>query len=447
MDEELRLQLLRAAVRDRTFLKTCAADVDPEDFPLGEEKLVARCALEFYVTYGDPIGPMLRSSVQEAVEKNGHAKPDGKKLRELLDVIQKQLTEPVSSEALKDRVKKLKQHKFYSTAMDEILAADQAGQFNAEMLASIVERAQHVLADGPRATDYFLPEELKKRIARRTEAMKHKHFPSINIRPLERQIKIIGRGMLGLVIAPYGTGKSMLLIHIAAAYAALGLNVLFFTLEDPKEEVEDRMDAAATGILIQNLAKVPIKLKNKFKNWLKAITGRIKIVDGTGGGISVSKMEQTWRREKQEGFTADAVIVDYDDEIECEKQFKGESARRFEFAEIYRRLRKMAVNTDTILWTASQAGRQAEGKMIVTGKDIAEDISKARKCFFAVAIGTDKDEPDKKYLNVVKHKMDKSKFWVEIYSSYDRGLFYDHEKTQAAEKKKKEIIQQIQQLL
>jgi hypothetical protein len=194
-----------------------------------------------------------------------------------------------------------------------------------------------------------------------------------------------------------------------------------------------------TGTPLSELIQLPQDVRSKLDQKLEEYNGRIKIVDGTMGGISISKVEQIWRQEKQEGFTADAVFIDYDDEIECEKPFKGESARRFEFAEIYRRMRRAAVNTDAIWWTASQAGRSAEKKKIVEGKDIAEDISKARKCFFAMAIGVDSKDKHKKYLNVVKHKLDRSRFFVSIYSDYENGLFYDYDRSKTLEKKKKQL--------
>jgi hypothetical protein len=438
-DEDLRLQILRVCVRDRQFLKSSYAEVDPEDFEELEERLILDCSLKFYDTYQEPIGPMLRSTVLAALEKNGDGvqqkKVDKKKLRLLMDSIQKQQLEPVSVQALQDRVKELHKNRFFQVALNEVLAAEQQGTLSVDLFAGLVEKAGKELKTGYQAIDFFDPEELEKRALRREAQQKVKRFPKIGIRRLERRIKIIGRGMLGMVIAPYGQGKSFLLLNIAAAYARQGLNVLYITLEDPKEEVEDRLDAALTGTKLSELVKLPTSVKEKLMEKVDLYAGRIKIVDGTMGGISISRVEQIWRQEKQEGFEADSVIIDYDDEIECEKQFKGESARRYEFAEIYRRMRRAAVNTDSIWWTASQTGRAAEGKKIVEGKDIAEDISKARKTFFALSIGVDPDDETKKWLNVVKHKMDRSRFQIAVYTDYENGLFYDYDRSETLEKK------------
>jgi hypothetical protein len=154
-------------------------------------------------------------------------------------------------------------------------------------------------------------------------------------------------------------------------------------------------------------------------------------VDGTEGGWTVTRIEKLWEQLKGEGFTADAIVVDYDDEIESEKTFKGESARRFEFADMYRRMRKAAARLKVIWWTAAQTSKKAETKKWVTGQDAAEDVSKVRKCFIAIGIGRDPEAEDDslRYLYVAAHKHDRSRFGVEIWSDYDSAIFYDREKT------------------
>jgi hypothetical protein len=174
---------------------------------------------------------------------------------------------------------------------------------------------------------------------------------------------------------------------------------------------------------------MPNKLRKRFLRQRENIRGLLKVTDGTDGGYTVSRMEHEWEELARDGFIADVIVIDYDDELVCEKQYKGESARRFEFAEIYRRLRLLAKKTNTLIWTAAQTGKQAEGRRVITGKDVAEDYSKIRKVFFCLTVGTVAEEENVKFLYVAKNRIDRGHFGVEIVSDFGSALFYDREAT------------------
>ena len=167
MDKELRYQILRAVVRDRSFLKQAYRDVRSEDFSDRGESLIAQAAITFYDKYQEPIGAMLRSQVDEIAGRNLGA--DAKdKLRDLITKIQSGQMELVSVNALIDRVKSLKKATFYDTALDEMLNAHESGELTSELLSSLVERANRELStDQIISTDYFNEDELKKRMERR----------------------------------------------------------------------------------------------------------------------------------------------------------------------------------------------------------------------------------------------------------------------------------------
>jgi len=232
----------------------------------------------------------------------------------------------------------------------------------------------------------------------------------------------------------------MFLLHVALAYAMQGLRVLYFTLEDPQDIVENRMDSCMTGIPMNRLNQLPNRLRRKFEEARQTIRGRVKIIDATEGGLTISKVEKVWEQERVAGFTADSIIIDYDEELECEVKFTGEMARKRQFEEIYKRFRRLNKKLDTIGWTAAQTKAKTTGKKIITGDDIGEDYSKAKKSFLAIGIGSDKDVPSKKILYVMRHRLDDSRFAVEVMTDFKAGIAYDAEATRAMvrTKKKKE---------
>jgi hypothetical protein len=75
--------------------------------------------------------------------------------------------------------------------------------------------------------------------------------------------------------------------------------------------------------------------------------------------------------------------------------------------------------------------------MVVSGADAAEDISKIRKVFLAIGIGSIKEEDHMKHLYVIRHRMDDSRFGVDIYTDFERGIFCDVDRTRTLLNKKK----------
>lgn len=428
MNIALRQQLLRAITRDVPFLKAVHTDIDPAIFPEPEERVIAQAALQFYENYGQSIGPLLVENTDELAKAEKFNVERKKKLAKLRELIQGGRMEVTSIKALEDKVKRLKQHAFYDNALEEIIKAYEEHKLDSRLLSEIVERAHVELrTNGFVASDYL--EELEDRMERRKNKDETLLYPRLMLGPLDDKIHGIARGEIAMFLAPPASGKGLALIHLDIAYAFQGYNVLHITLEDPKDLVEDRLDANMARLAISRLGKLPNKLKNKYSQKKRHLKGKIKIIDGTDEGWTVTQIERAWEHERQNGFIADVVVIDYDDEIVCEKQFKGESGRRFEFAEIYRRLRRLAAKLNVIIWTAAQTSKSAESKKIITGKDVAEDYSKIRKVFLAIGIGSDKDEKDVRYLYVLRHRHDRSKFSVKIKSDYASGVFYDVEAT------------------
>lgn len=430
LDKELRQQVLRAAIADRTFLKAAYHDIVPSYFPSEEEQVIAEVAVKFYENYGEPIGAMLRVESNDLAQQKKFGSDKKEKLKLLQDSLLAKKIELVSVKALQDRLTKLKRKSFYEQAVEDIISAHEQGKLTAYTLTDLVEKANKELnSNGLVSHDYF--NEVDARITQRSIAEKIHKYPKLLIDPIDKRIKLIGRGHLGMALAPPGGGKGLFLCWIDRAYAMQGLNVLHITLEDPIEEVEKRLDACLAGMPLSRLNLLPVKFKRRWKKMSQGMRGKIRIIDGTNSGWTVSQIQKAWDHERQNGFIADAIVIDYDDEIECEKQFKGESARRFEFAEVYRRLRKLAADTNTIVWTAGQTSKAGETKKIITGKDTAEDYSKIRKVFFAVGIGRDPHDTDKnlRYLNIIKNRLDRAHFYVTVMSKYNKALFYDRQAT------------------
>ena len=86
-----------------------------------------------------------------------------------------------------------------------------------------------------------------------TDALKR--FELINRSPIttgwDRMDEIVkgglGKNELGVVIAPTGAGKSMVLVHLGAQAIKAGKNVVHYTLELADTVVASRYDSCITG--------------------------------------------------------------------------------------------------------------------------------------------------------------------------------------------------------
>jgi hypothetical protein len=433
-DKDFQVPLLSFICRDRNFLKRCGGMLQPKDFKPGRDEsderwIVATIALEYWKKYRAPISGMLKPDIIEFCRKNNVESKRKKLLLKLVENINN--GERLHAvEAMEDRVVEYLRSKKMKDSIEKLLEKQESGELDNDTFVAICHEV--IEWNGKSKHDivsYLDEDQLEQRIARRTLSDRGKR-PLLMLEGFDRKSRGPGRGDVAMFLAMYKKGKSLGLAHIADAYAKQNLKVLYITLEDSKDEVEDRMDAATAYIPIHKLNALPNKLRKRFRKFSKRIAGQIRIIDGTEESFTVADIENIWERLRDQGWTADAIIIDYDDEIKASRQHKGESARRQELADVYRELRKFAARRSVIIWTAAQARRMPDNTKIVTADKVAEDISKIRKVSLVIGIGQGEAHDDARYLYVAAQKRGKSRFGWEIMSNPDYGLFYDAERTQ-----------------
>ena len=177
----------------------------------------------------------------------------------------------------------------------------------------------------------------------------------------------LGKGELGVFVAPAGIGKSWALINVGAEAIRNGLNVIHYTLELNEAYVGLRYDSVFSGIPAQDLKyhledvkKVVSKLKGDLI--IKQYSTKTAGVPTLSGHIEKCRMQ---------GIVPDLVIVDYADLLSG----KGKE-RRIELGNIYEDLRGLAGEQGIPIWTASQANRSSLSDDIIGAEKIAEDYSK-----------------------------------------------------------------------
>lgn len=401
---------------------------------------IAKITLDFWRDFRQPIGGMLKIEIQELIRAN--RSKFSSKQREALLVTAENLADPelqVAVESIEKKVTDYKQRKAISVSIDKILNLQERGELTTEMYRQLTREALNVISYQDDISD--LATTVNKRIRRR-EIEKEERFPFLYIYCLDDAIRTFPRGQVGLLLAKYKMGKSTALVHFGQAYALQGFNVMHFTLEDPKSIVEDRYDASLTGIQMADLVKKPNLFKTRFREFWEDMKANIRIVNAVGGGWTIQRMASLVENERSRGFPTDVVIVDYDDKITPSNKYSGDAAKRMSSYDNYTEFTNWMARDQMYGWIAAQAKRGysdkdgKDKKMIVSGDDAADDISKLRMVGLCLGLGLGPSEllygADCKYLYVAASKFSMQMIGWPIVGNFSKGVFYDPVRSQEA---------------
>ena len=183
----------------------------------------------------------------------------------------------------------------------------------------------------------------------------------------------LGKGELGVVIAPTGTGKSMVLVHLGAEALKAGKTVVQYTLELKDTTIGGRYDSCITGIPLGEL----FNFKEEILETVKDIEGKLIIKEYPTKSASVKTIKNHLEGLRKRDVNIDMIIVDYADLL---RSVSSHREKRMELESIYEGLRGLAQEFDCAIWTASQTNRGGLNAEVITMESISEAFS---KCFVA----------------------------------------------------------------
>lgn len=188
----------------------------------------------------------------------------------------------------------------------------------------------------------------------------------------------LGKGELGVVIAPTGAGKSMVLAHLGAQAVQKGKTVIHYTLELADTVVASRYDSCITGVPLSDTRMFKEQILEKVSN----VPGELIVKEYPTKSASVNTLKSHLEKLHRLGKSIDMIIVDYGDLLRPRRTYKE---RRTELETIYEELRGMAQEFNCPLWTASQTNRSGLNAEVITMESISEAFN---KCFVADFIFT-----------------------------------------------------------
>lgn len=182
-----------------------------------------------------------------------------------------------------------------------------------------------------------------------------------------------GRKELGVVIAPTGVGKSMVLVHLGANAIKAGLTVVHYTLELRETVIASRYDSCITGIPLDEL----MDRKEEIREMVNNCDGTLIVKEYPTKTATTNTIRAHLEKLKQQGIVPDMVIVDYADLL---RTLSRRNEKREELESIYEELRSIMMEHNVVGWTASQTNRTGLQSEIITMQSISEAFN---KCFVA----------------------------------------------------------------
>lgn len=188
----------------------------------------------------------------------------------------------------------------------------------------------------------------------------------------------LGQKELGVVIAPTGAGKSMVLVHLGTQALKEGKTVVHYTLELQDTVIASRYDSCLTKIPLSNL----MSFKEKIYEEVQDIEGRLIVKEYPTKSATTHTIKTHLEKLKMRNINVDMIIVDYADLL---RPVRMQKEKRNELETIYEELRGMATEYECPIWTASQTNRSGLNAEVITMEAISEAFN---KCFVSDFIFT-----------------------------------------------------------
>ncbi len=182
----------------------------------------------------------------------------------------------------------------------------------------------------------------------------------------------MGKGDLVLVFGNPGGGKSWAVIDMGAYAAAMGFNVVHYSLELAEGYVGKRYDAVFTGIPVDALDKN----RAKVEETISKVRGKVVIKEYPPKRASFDTIQAHLQQlEMQHDFKPDLIIIDYLDYVKSSTRSRN-GERKEEIGDVYVGAKALAKELGIPVVSPSQANRGAAKSNIIEGDNAAGSYEK-----------------------------------------------------------------------
>jgi hypothetical protein len=192
----------------------------------------------------------------------------------------------------------------------------------------------------------------------------------------------LAKGELGVILAPFGVGKTTLVTRMANTAYNLGYNVVQIFFEDNPKVIQRKHITCWTEIPLNELTENREQVKEILPRF-KSKEGNLILKKMASDGTTIPQIRQYLRKLTSNGMKPDVVFVDYIDCIAPTKQFKDEWSGE---GNVMRQFETMISELDIVGWTAIQGNRSSIGANVVQADMIGGSIKKGQIGHFIVSV-------------------------------------------------------------
>jgi DnaB-like helicase C terminal domain len=204
----------------------------------------------------------------------------------------------------------------------------------------------------------------------------------------------VPRKTLNVVMAGTNVGKSLFLVHMAAACLRQNKNVLYITLEMAEERIAERIDANLMNLPIDDVNDLPRSdYIKKIINLRQASTGRLIIKEFPTGGAHCGHFRALLQElHLKQNFKPDIIFVDYISICSSSRIKMGQNVNSYTLYKfVAEELRGLAVEYNVPVFSAAQFNRQGFASADPGMDNVGESWAIPQTADFMFALVTNED--------------------------------------------------------
>lgn len=366
--------LIKAIIEDKKYGETIIDVLESKFFENNSFRFIMENVKELYKTYNKI--PDYNTVAQKIMSEGGN-KDSSKVHVDTLDAIK---NNEQQIEYVKDTALNFCKQQNLKKELKGVQSIIDNGDFESyNKIEQIIQKALQVGISNDEATDVFHDIEgaLEK---------DNRHPIATGIVGVDNLLNGgLGRGELGIVLAPTGTGKTTLLTKFANTAYNLGYNVVQIFFEDNPGNIKRKHYTIWTEISPNEQPNYKEEVQQKVKEIQANSKGFLKLLKLSSDNVTISEIKNKIRKMNSEGEKVDVLVIDYVDCISPERsnfgeEWKGEGS-------IMRSLESMTSEFEIAVWTATQGNRESISSEVVNSDQMGGSIKKAQIAHVILSIG------------------------------------------------------------